>query len=579
MSMTHSLSKFVLISAVFGASVFGQSNSPSIPSSAPNSSANSAVSLPPLSSQFAPSVVMQWLAARSVFITSQTVKDRPFQAEVNGRQTMTRPDGMQMVSETHEIVARDAEGRMVEKIFAPPRGGRSYYYVNVYDPAGGTQMRWTVYLEADGSMMRMLDPQAVNRTSMMQTAGRRPIAMPQLNPCNSDPPRNLDVPQMHQTGEMENLGTKMFANVSAEGCRVTITRASRPNSDGPLITTVEEDWVSSELQIMMRSTHQDDGVKQDDIEEVDDVILGAPDPSLFAPPADYKVQDLDAFGQPVLKALASLPKGVARAESFAGAWETENPFLGRGHDIGFFVDLSMMRASQAPREAGAVETTPGIGRFDVVGYQRPGMAGVSWNTAYPESVDGRAAWDGKKLYVDMGGGAKFDLTFDAATASWNGSYTMGETVKPVRFARPGASLKIVTNPMAGTWLAGANAFPAACMRILQADDGSLVGWANSPGPPTSGRGPRGTIFVPGALVAASAYVVEEIDGVPMEIGEKDGKVTIGIHRSAGGIAGAIAALSFASVSADGTQLLIGPTLGPSTVYTKSGSESCFAVQP
>jgi hypothetical protein len=89
MRLADSFRSLVFVSAVFGAAAFGQTSSPSVPSSSPGPVAP----LPPLSNQYAPGVLMQWLAAPSVFITSQLVTNEPFRAEVDGRQTMTMPDG------------------------------------------------------------------------------------------------------------------------------------------------------------------------------------------------------------------------------------------------------------------------------------------------------------------------------------------------------------------------------------------------------------------------------------------------------------------------------------------------------
>lgn len=94
----------------------------------------------------------------------------------------------------------------------------------------------------------------------------------------------------------EDLGTKQLNGISAKGVRTTETiPAGAQGNDLPL-TVVNETWtaVSTPGLILMRIS--DDPRRGRTVSEFEELKLGEPDASLFAAPADYKVQEMNSGG-------------------------------------------------------------------------------------------------------------------------------------------------------------------------------------------------------------------------------------------------------------------------------------------
>jgi len=94
----------------------------------------------------------------------------------------------------------------------------------------------------------------------------------------------------------EDLGIKQLNSIAAKGVRMTETiPAGAQGNDLPL-TVVNETWtaVSTPGLILMRIS--DDPRRGRTLSEFEELKLSEPDASLFAPPADYKVQEMNAGG-------------------------------------------------------------------------------------------------------------------------------------------------------------------------------------------------------------------------------------------------------------------------------------------
>ena len=97
--------------------------------------------------------------------------------------------------------------------------------------------------------------------------------------------------QSHTEFKNEQLGTATIAGECANGSRNTqIIPAGEQGNDSEL-RYVNENWFSPRLGIMLRSI-QDDPRNGHIVDEVTELHLEAPDPSLFEPPPGYQVFDL-----------------------------------------------------------------------------------------------------------------------------------------------------------------------------------------------------------------------------------------------------------------------------------------------
>jgi hypothetical protein len=89
---------------------------------------------------------------------------------------------------------------------------------------------------------------------------------------------------------LEQLGSKTIAGVSATGTRSTITiPAGQIGNDQPLVIT-DERWYSPDLQVTVQSTHTDPRMGTTTY-ALQNVSRAEPSPTLFQVPADYTVTD------------------------------------------------------------------------------------------------------------------------------------------------------------------------------------------------------------------------------------------------------------------------------------------------
>jgi hypothetical protein len=87
----------------------------------------------------------------------------------------------------------------------------------------------------------------------------------------------------------EQLGTKTVNGVQAEGVRVTRTIPAGAIGNDKPIEVVTERWYSTDLQMVVMTTHTDPMMGTVSV-KLASVVRGDPDPGLFQIPSDYKVE-------------------------------------------------------------------------------------------------------------------------------------------------------------------------------------------------------------------------------------------------------------------------------------------------
>jgi hypothetical protein len=102
---------------------------------------------------------------------------------------------------------------------------------------------------------------------------------------------------------VEDLGSKSIAGVSATGTRTTITiPAGQIGNDQPIVIT-DERWYSPDLQVTVQSTHTDPRMGTTTY-ALQNISRAEPSPTLFQVPADYTVTDAP---EPFTKKVTPLP--------------------------------------------------------------------------------------------------------------------------------------------------------------------------------------------------------------------------------------------------------------------------------
>jgi hypothetical protein len=490
------------------------------------------------------------------------VTGKPFRAEVNARRVQIKPDGSQAVYESHDILARDIDGRVFSEHLASPRptaprgGSFTPHGASIFDPVAMTQMRWSDFESPTG-----VRPLSNTITKWrLNLAGSGPT---RLSACDGDHPAIRTYPYNRVTQRIEDLGERTIQNIPVKGCRVTTSIPGEPATGQPPDTVVEEDWTSAEMGMRLLSTHHDEGSKEDEIIELDSLVRGAPDPKLFLPPSGYAIKDIDQELAQAQKAKVPLPQAGPKTEELAGAWETEDPILGKGTEFGILLKISSDKQLQLQQGKVVSEGPQRVTTFQIRVYQRTGGSDQGgWFSALPASSNGGASWNGQQLQLNYAGGTftsdtlALNLTFNASDPSWAGSYTRNAVTKQIRLSRPGAGPKTNPNPVAGTWMAPqTSGIPGACVHITRGTDGSLVGWRNQGSP----------VFVG----APQGPMTQETDGQPLEVHFENNSITLE-DAFVAAVAGGLPFRFTGTLSPDGTQIVGSRPL----IFTKMTGEFC-----
>jgi hypothetical protein len=275
---------------------------------------------------------------------------------------------------------------------------------------------------------------------------------PRLSACGGDHPAMRTYPYNRDTQRIEDLGDRTIQSIPVKGCRVTTSIPGDPASNRSADTIIDEVWTSAEMGMGLLKTHQDEGTKEDEIVEVDNLVRGEPDSALFKPPSDYKVRDMQ---EERLKAEQSqIP--VTHPELLSGLWEIEDPGSGVIDGIALSF-LTNVRAGTAYMQGLVVKGYRTQSQQEQRGFFATGHDGTTW--------------DGKRLQIkslDL----EIDLTFDPEALQWSGTYSRNGVAKMVRLQRPGVSAA-PSSPFVGNWCVR-----DACLNLAQRKDGSFLDWRN-----------------------------------------------------------------------------------------------------
>jgi hypothetical protein len=253
-------------------------------------------------------------------IGGNVVKGAPYSAEAVTDMTQTLADGTHIVQHSTATEYRDSEGRERREQTLSNLGGLTaqstpVQAIFISDPVAGVNYSLN---PMDHTAMKLPQPpvlpsgtsgpNVIYRQMTVQGSGPGVVTLPAqagaigaamiAGPgpnatfihremiatagASSDP--SLPAPNVEQ------LGSKTIAGVSAMGTRTTITiPAGQIGNDAPL-TITDERWYSPDLQVTVQSTHSDPRVGATTY-SLQNVSLAEPSPAFFQVPADYTVTD------------------------------------------------------------------------------------------------------------------------------------------------------------------------------------------------------------------------------------------------------------------------------------------------
>lgn len=226
------------------------------------------------------------------------VKGAPYSAIAVSETVQTLADGNRIRRETTGAVYRDSEGRTrhESQIGDAGHAEAARKFITIHDPVAGVHY--------------VLNPQqkTAMKTTMPAVVRRVAVGVPQEGPVPAAfagyaapvtvvrrvEPAPFPGQRMEQV-KTEQLGTRMFEGVQAEGTRTTLTIPAGTIGNERPIEIVSESWISPQLQTMVMSKHSDPRTGTNTY-RLTAINLGEPDRSLFEVPPDYRIEERGVVG-------------------------------------------------------------------------------------------------------------------------------------------------------------------------------------------------------------------------------------------------------------------------------------------
>jgi hypothetical protein len=545
-------------------------------------SAAAAQDLPPLSNEYAPGTFPGSSAGLGVS-AYPVVTGKPFRALTNSRSVMTMPDGAKRTYESHGILVRDGNGRLLGS--APesphvPDGPNSDEFTaagsTVTDPAAKVSFHWD----------------SVSNTVIKAKLLPNQMQPALLNACEAANGAS-STGGGYANSRVEQLGPRTIQGIATVGCRATaVIPVWGAAPDTPPNTIVDEWWSSPELRMNLIHTHTE-SAGNSSLDRLDEIVREEPDPAVFEPPPNYPVQDLDAEREKYEREAVPLIQDGPTPAMLGGPWEVQDPIKGAGTQLGIFLSVTATRDVRAVRGGFVVSGSGKFRPLDVYVYQRvSGKEVGGYYSLAPNDSGAPTGWDGQRLQLKYKGNPResfqdafaFDIIFNLPQEIWTGTYTRDGVTNQIRLQRPGAGASgAKSNPLVGLWsLPGTPMGPSTesggCIQVTQSADGVFAAWYRRSGLPTLGmRGNRGTI--------------DDNSGERWGVTANDGTVTLDEGTYAYTISGT-GPIRFVGKLSDDESQLVGKLFSdlldtpsqqeldaPPTILTRTNGEGCSSKFP
>jgi len=213
------------------------------------------------------------------------IKGVPYSADVISETTRVLADGNRIHQETRGKQFRDSEGRTRSEYELPMTVPQRtpIQHVSIVDPLQGISIR--------------LDPGTktafIHHFNLPASVPAPQAARPDTLPSNMAARTQTSVPARAESRERvrpEDLGTMEIEGITARGTRFAHTIPAGSIGNEQPITSVEENWASPVLKIVLLDKH-DDPQSGQRIMKLVNIQTTEPDPSLFQIPPDYNVKD------------------------------------------------------------------------------------------------------------------------------------------------------------------------------------------------------------------------------------------------------------------------------------------------
>ncbi len=214
-------------------------------------------------------------------INGRTVTGAPYTADEKTESVQTLADGTHIANTTTTRVYRDSQGRTRTEMALPSLPGETtpHVMITISDPVAGVNYT----LDSENKVAHKMPAPMVGH---IRAAERLPDAMPKMANSTGFIYREA---RMQET-KHEDLGASEMEGVAVTGSRDTSTiEIGAMGNDRP-ITITSERWYSPDLQIEVKSIHNDPRTGQT-THAVTNITRSEPDATLFQVPSDYKVDE------------------------------------------------------------------------------------------------------------------------------------------------------------------------------------------------------------------------------------------------------------------------------------------------
>jgi hypothetical protein len=225
------------------------------------------------------------------------IAGRPFSATVVTHTVQTFANGTKADHTETGLFYRDAQGRTRRETHGTAFSGENYLVAWIMDPVAGVRITFNA-------------PQAPNPGA--RGGGQPRYSMETLSPAvlaneTAAPPASPYQAALERMGRrgkkgasgrggsavpvptLADLGTQTVNGVTAQGVRVTSIIPAGAIGNDREIPVVSEGWVSTELQVLVKSTYSDPRFGTTTY-ELTNISQRAPDSALFQVPAGYEMR-------------------------------------------------------------------------------------------------------------------------------------------------------------------------------------------------------------------------------------------------------------------------------------------------
>jgi hypothetical protein len=214
----------------------------------------------------------------------RVVKGAPFSADVITESTQTLPDGNHIKQSGTVHFTRDSEGRTRREQSLTSLGalGSNRTVVFIDDPVNSVSYALMPDTKTANKSVRPAG-RGGNRAQSDANSPRPEIAPKGAGPGGRGPRNSQNV-------KTESLGTQTMEGVQVQGTRMTMTIPAGQIGNEQPINIVTERWYSADLQTTIMVKHSDPR-NGDTVTHYTNITRAEPVPTLFQPPADYKVNE------------------------------------------------------------------------------------------------------------------------------------------------------------------------------------------------------------------------------------------------------------------------------------------------